>query len=162
MVRAYLSSRFEAFRHAFSSPQAFHQWIQVPATEFDSHGHPGSNSRWSNEDLDPTPSEKRTWTWVNYMTFYVSVSFGNWTLGSAMIGIGLSWWQAIIVIFISQLISSIAMFFNSRAASVYHIGYPVVARSVFGMFGAFYYVGARALLAIICKYSISNSKRQLN
>lgn len=50
-----------------------------------------------------------------------------------MIGIGLNWWQAIIVIFLSQLISSIAMFFNSRCASVYHIGYPVVGRSVFGM-----------------------------
>lgn len=41
------------------------------------------------------------------------------------------------------------MFFNSRCASVYHIGYPVVARSVFGMWGSYYFVGARAALAII-------------
>lgn len=66
-----------------------------------------------------------------------------------MIGIGLNAWQAIVVIFVSQLISSIAMFFNSRAASVYHIGYPVVARSVFGMWGSYYFVGARAVLAIV-------------
>lgn len=38
---------------------------------------------------------------------------------------------------------------NSRSASVYHIGYPIVGRSVFGMWGAFYFVGVRALLAII-------------
>src|ERR1700759_1856861 len=41
------------------------------------------------------------------------------------------------------------MFFNSRCASVYHIGYPIVGRSVFGMWGAFYFVGVRALLAIV-------------
>lgn len=66
-----------------------------------------------------------------------------------MVGIGLNWWQAIVVIFVSQLISSVAMYFNSRCASVYHIGYPVVARSVFGMYGSYYFVGARAALAII-------------
>lgn len=66
-----------------------------------------------------------------------------------MVGLGLNWWQSILVIFASQLISSIAMFFNSRCASVYHIGYPVVARSVFGMWGSYYFVGARAVLAIV-------------
>ncbi|KAJ5594948.1 uncharacterized protein N7459_001156 [Penicillium hispanicum] len=107
------------------------------------------HSQWINEDLLPTPPEKRTWRWWNYVTFYWSISFTNWTLGSTMIGIGLNWWQAIVVIFVSQFISSIAMAFNSRSASVYHIGYPCVARSVFGMWGSFYFVGARAVLAVI-------------
>ena len=66
-----------------------------------------------------------------------------------MIGIGLNWWQSIIVIFVSQLISSVAMAFNSRAASVYHLGFPCVGRSVFGMWGSYYFVGARAVLAIV-------------
>lgn len=66
-----------------------------------------------------------------------------------MVGIGLTWWQSILTIFLSQLISSIAMFFNSRCASVYHIGYPIVGRSVFGMWAAYYFVGVRAALAVI-------------
>ncbi|KAJ5611579.1 hypothetical protein N7528_008684 [Penicillium herquei] len=66
-----------------------------------------------------------------------------------MVGIGLNWWQAIVVIFVSQMISSVAMAFNSRAASVYNIGFPCVARSVFGMWGSYYFVGARAVLAVI-------------
>jgi NCS1 family nucleobase:cation symporter-1 len=86
---------------------------------------------------------------VQDFIFYWTIGFGNWTLGSTMIGIGLNWWQAILTIFLSQLISSLAMVFNSRCASVYHIGYPIVGRSVFGMWGAFYFVGVRALLAII-------------
>lgn len=66
-----------------------------------------------------------------------------------MIGVGLNWWQAIIVMFISQLIASVVMAFNSRAASTYHLGYPAIARSVFGMYGSYYFVGARAVLAVV-------------
>ncbi|KAE8360939.1 permease for cytosine/purines, uracil, thiamine, allantoin-domain-containing protein [Aspergillus caelatus] len=120
------------------------EWIRLPAVE----GHI-EQSQWVNEDLLPTPPEKRTWRWWNYVTLYWSINFTNWTLGSSMIGIGLSWWQSIVVIFVSQLICSIAMAFNSRAASVYHIGYPCVARSVFGMWGSYYFVGARAVMAVI-------------
>lgn len=134
---------------AFSSWQAFKSWVQVHDTALDQHGHRPSGPTWSNEDLDPTPEEKRTWAWYNYVIFYFALSFGNWTLGSTMIGIGLNWWQAIIVIFLSQFISSLAMLANSRCASVYHIGYPVVGRSVFGMWGSYYFVGARAALAVI-------------
>ena len=66
-----------------------------------------------------------------------------------MVGIGLNWWEAIIVIFVSQLISSIAMAFNSRNATMYHLGYPAIARSVFGFYASYYFVAARAVLAII-------------
>lgn len=138
-------------QRAFTSWEAFKEWVMVHDTALDQHGNPNSKSgpQWSNEDLDPTPAAKRTWRWWNYVVFYWGVSFGNWTLGSTMVGIGLNWWQAIVVIFLSQLISSAAMFFNSRCASVYHIGYPIVGRSVFGMYGAYYFVGVRAALAII-------------
>ncbi|KAE8141810.1 permease for cytosine/purines, uracil, thiamine, allantoin-domain-containing protein [Aspergillus pseudotamarii] len=118
--------------------------IRLPAVE----GHL-EQSQWVNEDLLPTPPEKQTWRWWNYVTLSWSINFTNWTLGSSMIGIGLSWWQSIVVIFVSQLICSIAMAFNSRAASVYHIGYPCVARSVFGMWGSYYFVGVRAVMAVI-------------
>ncbi|KAF7944085.1 hypothetical protein EAE96_010495 [Botrytis aclada] len=146
-LKAQSAEKVGAFKNAFTSRQNFMDYVTVQDTALDRHS--GSNKVWSNEDLDPTPPEKRTWRWWNFVTFYLGLSFGNWTLGSTMVGIGLNWWQAIIVIFVSQLISSVAMYFNSRCASVYHIGYPVVARSVFGMYGSYYFVGARAALAII-------------
>jgi nucleobase:cation symporter-1, NCS1 family len=148
-LRNRFSEKQKDLRHAFTSWPAFLAFIRTDDTDLDKHGHPGQKTSWSNQDLDPTPPEKRTWRWYNYCTFYFAVSFGNWTLGSTMIGIGLNYWQSILVIFLSQFISSLAMLFNSRCASVYHIGYPVVARSVFGMWGSYYYVGARAVLAII-------------
>jgi NCS1 family nucleobase:cation symporter-1 len=157
--RATAAEKVTVLKNAFRSREGFKYFIQTHDTSLDQHGHIGTKQTWSNEDLDPTPPDKRTWRWWNFVTFYLGLSFGNWTLGSTMIGIGLNWWQSILVIFASQLISSIAMFFNSRCASVYHIGYPVVARSVFGMWGSYYFVGARAALAIIwygvqCKYPL--------
>lgn len=66
-----------------------------------------------------------------------------------MIGIGLNWWQSILVIFGSQMIGAIFQAINSRCGAVYHIGYPVVSRSVFGMYGSYYVVFARAVLAVV-------------
>lgn len=149
---AFARTKARSAQHAFTSKAAFKAWIEAPSSTLDVHGrasHSDGDARWSNEDLDPTPPSKRTWAFSNYVSFYWALSFGNWTLGSTMVGLGLNWWEAIIVIFASQLISSVAMFFNSRCASAYHIGYPVVARSVFGMWGSFYVVAARACLAIV-------------
>ncbi|KAH7926044.1 uracil permease-like protein [Leucogyrophana mollusca] len=133
------------FQKAIQSKKNFGEYLRTPGSKSDPHG----SWSWMNEDLIPTPPEKRTWRWWNYGFFYFSLSMDNWTLGSTMIGIGLNWWQAIVVVFLSQLISSIAMAINSRSGEVYHIGYPVVARSVFGMYGAYYVVFARAVMAVV-------------
>ena len=57
-------------RHAFTSWHNFVEWIQVHDTALDQHGHKKTGPTWSNEDLDPTPPEKRTWRWWNYVVFY--------------------------------------------------------------------------------------------
>ncbi|KAI6085446.1 uracil permease-like protein [Hypoxylon rubiginosum] len=140
----------ESLANAFSSWENFKLSLQVKDTlAGESTRYIDADPLWMNEDLEPTPPEKRTWDAKTYVLFYFGLAFGNWSLGSTMIGIGLSWWQAIIVIFISQLISAVAMIFNTRAASVYHIGYPAVSRAVFGMYGSYYFVGARAILAVV-------------
>ncbi|ETS83922.1 hypothetical protein PFICI_05798 [Pestalotiopsis fici W106-1] len=128
----------KSLAEAFSSWSNLKQALQVKNTLGYSESH-----------LEPTPAEKRTWDFKTYCLFYFGISFGNWTLGSTMIGIGLSWWQAIVVIFVSQTIASIVMAFNSRAASRYHLGYPAISRAVFGMYGSYYFVGARAVLAAV-------------
>ena len=133
------------FKKGTQSKENFKQYIRTPGAGAD----PDGAWSWANEDLLPTPVEARTWTWWNYFFFYFSLSQDNWTLGSVMVGIGLNWWQAILVVFGSQCISSIAMAINSREGEVYHIGYPIVCRSVFGLYGAYYTVVARAVLAVV-------------
>ncbi|KAF4630035.1 hypothetical protein G7Y89_g8107 [Cudoniella acicularis] len=142
-IASSITTRIANFKAATQSKDAFLKCLQTRDSE-----ESGSWS-WTNEDLLPTPSEKRTWRSRNYIFFYSSLAMDNWTLGSSMIGVGMKWWQAIVAIFIAQLIAACASALNSRCAEMYHIGYPVVARSVFGSYGAYYAVGARAVLACI-------------
>ncbi|CZR58002.1 uncharacterized protein PAC_07892 [Phialocephala subalpina] len=58
--------------------QAFSDALHVELT-VDSDG---KVNTWTNEDLKPTPPEKQTWSWYNYLLFYFGGGFGNWTLGS--------------------------------------------------------------------------------
>jgi NCS1 family nucleobase:cation symporter-1 len=128
-IKAKADEKIYNAKQGVRSWEGFKHWVRVQDTALDQHGSVRNGGpQWSNEDLDPTPPEKRTWRWYNYIVFYWALSFGNWTLGATMVGIGLNWWQAILTIFLSQLISSIAMFFNSRCASVYHIGEFVFER----------------------------------
>ncbi|RDW59580.1 hypothetical protein BP6252_12667 [Coleophoma cylindrospora] len=136
-------TKVENFRAALKSQAAFKAYIQTE----DSEG--GGSWSWTNEDLLPTPLHNRTWRARNYIFFYSSLAMDNWTLGSSLIGVGLNWWQAIISILIAQIIGASASALNSRCAEKYHVGFPIVARATFGMYGAFYAVGARAVLAVI-------------
>ncbi|CAG8974918.1 hypothetical protein HYALB_00006704 [Hymenoscyphus albidus] len=136
-------SNFRAMKQATRSRNSMKEFLQT--RDSDTLG----TWSWMNEDLLPTPSEKRTWKTLNYMFFYSSLAMDNWTFGSALIGFGMIWWQAIIGIFIARFIGAAASALNSRCAEVYHIGFPGVACSVFGIYGSFYAVGARAVLAAI-------------
>ena len=97
------AAKAQTFKNAFRSREGFMYAVKVYDTALDKHGHPGTTTTWSNEDLDPTPRYMRTWRWYNYVTFYLGLSFGNWTLGSTMVGIGLNWWQSILVVGIPDI-----------------------------------------------------------
>lgn len=104
---------------------------------------------WSNQDLDPTPAENRNWTWINYGLYFVGSGFNSWTGGSSVIGIGLGWKTAVAVIFITQTISAICCVLIGRPAARYHLGFPAMSRTVYGMYGSYYQVIARAVLAAV-------------
>ncbi|KAI6792997.1 hypothetical protein KC361_g6435 [Hortaea werneckii] len=50
---------------------------------------------------------------------------------------------------VANLISSSVALAIGRPGAKYHIGYPVLARSAFGMYGHFFFVWVRAVVAII-------------
>jgi hypothetical protein len=59
-IRASAATKATTFKDAFRSGEAFRRFIQTEESAIDEHGQVDSNKRWSNEDLDPTPPEKRT------------------------------------------------------------------------------------------------------
>jgi len=64
-------------------------WILEPETST-----LAENSAWSNKDMDPVPPHMRTWTALNYATFWISCAANVtvWQLASSMLAIGLSWY----------------------------------------------------------------------
>ncbi|KAI0167387.1 permease for cytosine/purines, uracil, thiamine, allantoin-domain-containing protein [Pestalotiopsis sp. NC0098] len=108
-------------------------------------------SRWTNRDLEPTPPEERTWTWYNLPLYWFSTAFGTagWNVASSLIAVGLTWEQALISCVIGCAISGAVVTSMARPGAVYHIGYPVLARSSMGMYGSFFFVFIRAVIGTI-------------
>ncbi|KAF2761468.1 NCS1 nucleoside transporter [Pseudovirgaria hyperparasitica] len=109
------------------------------------------SSKWINHDLVPSPPERRTWTWISMSLYWWSGAFNTnqWSSGSALISVGLTLSQAVGAAIIGHLISSGVALSMGRPGATYHIGYPVIARGVFGMYGAYFFVALRACVAIV-------------
>ena len=103
----------------------------------------------TNEDLAAIPQEKRSWTTWNFAALWISMSLciPTYTMASSMINKGMSWWQAIITIFIGNAIVLIPMILNGHAGAKYGIPFPVLARASFGTMGANIPAMLRAIVA---------------
>ena len=102
-----------------------------------------------NKDLAPIPLERRTWGTYNYAALWVamSVNIPTYMLASGMIAGGMNWKQAILTVFLGNVIVLIPMLLNAHAGARYGIPFPVFARSSFGVLGANVPAVLRALVA---------------
>ncbi|MDP9004167.1 MAG: NCS1 family nucleobase:cation symporter-1 [Verrucomicrobiota bacterium] len=96
------------------------------------------DSRLYNADLAPVPLERRTWGVASYAALWISMSacIPTYMLASSLIGGGMNWWQAIMTIFLGNLIVLIPMIMNAHAGTRYGIPFPVFCRASFGTWGA--------------------------
>lgn len=78
-----------------------------------------------------------------------SWAVSTWSVGSAFIALGASVRDALLVVFFADILSAAVIVLNGRAAARYHVGYPVLARVSFGIYGSYFFVVLRALLGII-------------
>jgi len=102
-----------------------------------------------NEDLAPVPPAKRTWGTWNYAALWISMSLciPTYTMASSMINSGMSWWQAVLTIFLGNAIVLVPMLLNGHAGAKYGIPFPVFARASFGTKGANIPAMLRAIVA---------------
>ncbi|KAF4123664.1 permease [Geosmithia morbida] len=137
-----------SIKQAFSSPKAFLSAIE---TKESAQGRLENRNPWMNEDLDISPMRNWTWGWWDYAAFWWSYGFstGVWTAGSSLVTLGMTWWQAVLCIFISHLLGAIGMVMHSRSSSVYHFGFPVACRIPWGLRGAYFPVVVRVLVGTI-------------
>ncbi len=96
-----------------------------------------SSSPLYSEDLAPVPKGKRSWSIWNLTALWVgmAVCIPTYLLASYMIKTGLTWYEALIIIGIANLIITVPMVLNGHAGVKYGVPFPVIGRSSFGTKG---------------------------
>jgi NCS1 family nucleobase:cation symporter-1 len=109
------------------------------------------HSRLFNDDLAPVPPARRKWGMHSFAALWISMSacIPTYMLASGLIDpkIGMNWSQAILTIFLANLIVLIPMVLNAHAGTKYGIPFPVYCRASFGTRGANIPALLRALVA---------------
>ncbi|MEY2410319.1 MAG: nucleobase:cation symporter, family [Verrucomicrobiota bacterium] len=102
-----------------------------------------------NPDLAPVPRSERRWRVGSFAALWISMSacIPTYMLASSLIGGGMSWWQAVLTIFLANLIVLVPMVLNAHAGTRYGIPFPVYCRAAFGTLGANVPAILRALVA---------------
>ena len=91
-----------------------------------------------NEDLAPVSWDRRKWGLASFAALWISMSacIPTYMLASSLIGGGMNWWEAILTVFLGNLIVLIPMVLNAHAGTRYGIPFPVYCRAAFGTKGA--------------------------
>jgi len=91
-----------------------------------------------NDDLAPVPAARRSWRVGSFAALWISMSacIPTYMLASSLIGGGMNWWQAVLSIFLGNLIVLVPMILNAHAGTRYGIPFPVYCRAAFGTRGA--------------------------
>ena len=106
------------------------------------------NPLW-NSDLEPTSVAQRTWTATHYTALWISmaVSVPAYMLAAGLMSEGMNWWQAVLTVFLGNVIVLVPMVLVGHAGAKHGIPYPVLARTAFGVRGAMLPAILRAIVA---------------
>jgi NCS1 family nucleobase:cation symporter-1 len=102
-----------------------------------------------NADLAPVSATGRKWGVFSFAALWISMSacIPTYMLASSLIGGGMNWWQAVLTIFLGNLIVLAPMILNAHVGTRYGIPFPVYCRAAFGTRGANVPAVLRALVA---------------
>ncbi|RBR09510.1 uncharacterized protein FIESC28_09841 [Fusarium coffeatum] len=79
----------------------------------------------------------------------INCNIATYLTGSALIPLGLTWWQAIIAIILGNVLATAALILASLAGAYYHIGFPVFSRAVWGIWGSQFVIWNRIFLSLV-------------
>src|SRR5689334_6309373 len=91
-----------------------------------------------NADLAPTTIAQRKWSVWSIAALWISMSacIPTYMLASGLIDQGMNWWQAVLTVFLGNVIVLVPMILNAHAGTRYGIPFPVYCRASFGTWGA--------------------------
>lgn len=109
----------------------------------------GADSALWNEDLAPTAARDRTWDWRSFAALWVAmvVCVPTYLLAGGLVSEGMNWWQAVMTVFLGNVIVLVPMLLVGHAGAKHGVPFPVLLRSAFGTTGAKIPALARGLVA---------------
>jgi NCS1 family nucleobase:cation symporter-1 len=70
-------------------------------------------------------------------------------IAGSLIATGMNYWQALITVAVGYGLASIVLVLNGISGATYHVGFPVISRSSFGLVGSF--------IPILNRYGLSRT-----
>lgn len=100
--------------------------LRLPLTNFD-------------EDLDPIPPEERTWGAIDYWAYWCSDMLAPPLAAtvSSVMSLGFTARETIPIVFFGFAICSVVITLTGKMGATYNVPFPVIIRSIFGMYGSF-------------------------
>ncbi|CAI4250554.1 ATM_1a_G0001580.mRNA.1.CDS.1 [Saccharomyces cerevisiae] len=104
-----------------------------------------------NTDLRPVEAKRRTWTWKQYIFFWISGSFNvnTWQISATGLQLGLNWWQTWICIWVGYTFVAFFLILGSKVGNNYHISFPISSRVSFGIYFSIWIVINRVVMACV-------------
>lgn len=75
------------------------------------------------------------------------INLGTWEIASSIISVGLTWRDAIPILFVGTFCVAIPMVLNGAIGAKYHVPFSVIVRSGFGYYFAYFCIVSRCVLA---------------
>ena len=108
-----------------------------------------SASPYYSSDMAPTTQAQRKWATKDIAALWISMAacVPTYMQASSLIAGGMNWWQAVLTIFLANVVVLLPMIANAHAGTRYGIPFPVYCRASFGILGANVPAMLRALVA---------------
>ncbi|KAK5173986.1 uncharacterized protein LTR77_001065 [Saxophila tyrrhenica] len=108
-------------------------------------------SRWINEDIAPCPPEHQTFTNRAFFGYWVAAGLNTtaWALGSSNLANGLDIGGALGGIFVGGVLAGLVAFLCGEPGVRYHLGFSMMSRATFGMYGAWFVVMLKCFVNFI-------------
>src|SRR5579864_4876552 len=90
-----------------------------------------TGSNYANRDMAPVSIAGRKWGTRDIAALWISMSacIPTYMLASSLISEGMNWWQAVLTIFLGNVIVLVPMILNAHAGTKYGIPFPVYCRA---------------------------------
>lgn len=99
-------------------------------------------------DLDPIPPEERTWGGIDYWAYWCSDMLAPPLAAtvSSVMSLGFTARETIPIVFFGFAICSVVITLTGKMGATYNVPFPVIIRSIFGMYGSFPAICIRGMI----------------